>query len=356
MTPLNAPVIGLFPAFDKIGGIETSGRLAWEPFARQTDKNQLLCYSPTGGREETDSIAGACYVGSRSQAVLAAIQSRRLFRLVLIWHVDLLKLLPFIRARSARVALFLHGVEVWKRPTALTRQLLKRVDLFLPNTDFTWGKFVSFNPEFARAARKTVHLGIEEPDIAATSLPGEPPAALMIGRMLVGERYKGHKEMIAAWPRVLARQPGAQLWIVGPGPLGPELGRNASDAGLGESVRVFGPVTEEAKKDLLRRCRCLALPSRGEGFGLVYLEAMRLGRPCLVSDVDAGREVVSPPVAGLAVNPEDSAALTEATCRLLQDGPEWDRWSEQGRRRYEERFTASHFQQRLIDALSFLTS
>jgi glycosyltransferase involved in cell wall biosynthesis len=51
-------------------------------------------------------------------------------------------------------------------------------------------------------------------------------------------------------------------------------------------------VTEEEKQDLLRRCRCFAMPSRNEGFGLVYLEAMRLGRPCLVSDCDAGREIV----------------------------------------------------------------
>jgi len=77
------------------------------------------------------------------------------------------------------------------------------------------------------------------------------------------------------------------------------------------------------------------MPSRGEGFGLVYLEAMRLGRPCLVSTMDAGREVVNPPEAGLAANPDNQEELVSAVCRLLADRAEWRQWSAQARRRYE---------------------
>jgi glycosyltransferase involved in cell wall biosynthesis len=98
------------------------------------------------------------------------------------------------------------------------------------------------------------------------------------------------------------------------------------------------------------------MPSRGEGFGLVYLEAMRLGRPCLVSNCDAGREVVNPPEAGLAVDPADASSLADGVCRLLADGPEWHRLSQAARRRYEREFTAEHFQRRLIAALFGQTS
>src|SRR6185369_351165 len=95
-----------------------------------------------------------------------------------------------------------------------------------------------------------------------------------------------------------------------------------------------------------------ALPiCRSEGFGLVYLEAMRAGRPCLVSTLDAGREVVNPPEAGLAADPADRQALAAALCRLITPGAEWDRWSEQARLRYEGQFTARHFQERLVKAV-----
>jgi glycosyltransferase involved in cell wall biosynthesis len=120
------------------------------------------------------------------------------------------------------------------------------------------------------------------------------------------------------------------------------------------SVKFFGRVGERAKEELLGACRALALPSRGEGFGLVYLEAMRAGKPCLVSDCDAGREVVNPPEAGLAADPRDAGALAHAAARLLQGGAEWDVWSARARARYEGYFTGSHFQARLTDAMAGL--
>jgi phosphatidylinositol alpha-1,6-mannosyltransferase len=111
-------------------------------------------------------------------------------------------------------------------------------------------------------------------------------------------------------------------------------------------------VSEEEKQGMLAKSRCLALPSRGEGFGLVYLEAMRMGRPCLVSTLDAGREVVNPPEAGLAVDLDREESLVEAICELLRPGPRWDNWSANARGRYEAAFTAEHFQERLISALN----
>src|ERR1044072_9933639 len=93
------------------------------------------------------------------------------------------------------------------------------------------------------------------------------------------------------------------------------------------------------------------MPSRAEGFGLVCREAMRIGRPCLVSTLDAGREVVNPPEAGLAVDMDNQEELAHALGRLLADGDEWNDWSPQARRRYEDFYTAEHFQQRLLAAL-----
>jgi phosphatidylinositol alpha-1,6-mannosyltransferase len=157
--------------------------------------------------------------------------------------------------------------------------------------------------------------------------------------------------MIEIWPRVLAMLPDAELWIAGDGDLRPELEQLARARGIEKRVRFWGQVSEEQKAHLIAQSRCLAMPSRCEGFGLVYLEAMRLGRPCLVGNGDAGREVVNPPHAGLAANPEDQQQLTEAVGRLLRAGDEWQCWSLAARSRYEGRFTAQHFRQRMNAAL-----
>jgi phosphatidylinositol alpha-1,6-mannosyltransferase len=171
----------------------------------------------------------------------------------------------------------------------------------------------------------------------------------MIGRLDQGERYKGHHEVISAWPAVQQRLPGAQLWIVGDGDLRVELEALANERQLAE-VRFFGRISDADKDGLLRAARCLVLPSRGEGFGLVYLEAMRQGRPCLVGN-DAGREVVNPPEAGIGVDPADPDQLVSALVHLLTPGAEWERMSAAARRRYADNFTARHFQDRLLAAL-----
>jgi phosphatidylinositol alpha-1,6-mannosyltransferase len=271
--------------------------------------------------------------------------------MVLVWHLQLLKLLPFFRLPRAKVVLFMHGTEVWPRQDWLTRRLLRRVDLFLSNSDYTWRRFAAANREFARAPHRLVHLGIGAPLPGPVPALASPPRALMVGRLTKSQDYKGHREVIGAWPGVLRRVPGAELWIAGEGDLRGDLERLAAARGVGGRVRFFGPVTEARKEALLAGSRCLALPSRGEGFGLVYLEAMRLGRPCLVGTADAGREVVAPPGAGLAADPGQPGALAGALGRLLTPGAEWAAWSAAARARYDRYFTARHFQERLTAAI-----
>jgi phosphatidylinositol alpha-1,6-mannosyltransferase len=278
-------------------------------------------------------------------AVIRASSRKWPARLILVWHIGMLKLLPFVRARGARVALFLHGIEAWRRPSPATGRLLRNVDLLLTNSDFTWKRFLEFHPEWSGAAHRTVHLGVGVPPMGEQAAPADPPSVLMIGRIARSEAYKGHDAVMAAWPHVLERIPGAQLRIIGPCDMPGELLARAA-----KQVEILGAVSEEEKERYLAECRVMALPSKGEGFGLVYPEAMRMGRPCIVSTVDAGREVVGD--AGLAVDPSDVAQLAPALIRTLTAGPEWNAWSQAARARYESRYTEAHFRDRLLSALA----
>lgn len=332
--------MGIFPSFDseKFGGVQSSGRDAWGSVVGRfgETRTRALFYQPGT---------------SKTMAAISAMRTPETHR-ILIWHLQLAKLLPLLRPPKSITAVFLHGIESWRPLDRLSRAALGGANLFLSNSDFTWSRFIEHNPEFADADHHTVQLGWGSGLNQATPGPFDPPAALMIGRLRRTENYKGHREMIAAWPLVLRAIPQARLWIAGDGDLRPDLEDLARDTGIAGQVRFYGHISEPEKERLIERCRCLALPSAGEGFGLVYLEAMRIGRPCLVSTLDAGREVVHPPEAGLAANPADPKALAAAVCRLLSPGPEWEQWSQRSRRRYGAHFTARHFQQRLMAALT----
>lgn len=348
---MNDALFGFFPNLqpDRFGGIEESGRLAWEGLSAvvqaRGERTQLFTYEWEGtpASAATDRIVAR----SKGQAVWQALRVRRKPRVILVWHLAMLKLVPFLRAPHARVVVFLHGIEAWRKQDRLTQRLLSRVDLFLCNSEFTHTRFMEFAPQAATIPYQVAALGLGTP-LPELTLPTEPPALLMLGRLNRGEAYKGHRELIAAWARVQAQAAGAQLWIAGDGDLRPELETLARG---NAAVRFLGRVSEAQKKELLAGCRGLGMPSRGEGFGLVYVEALRAGRPCLVSDCDAGREVVNPPEAGLAADPSDAAALANAAARLLRGGAEWKAWSRQAQARYAANFTAAQFQARLNAAL-----
>ncbi len=349
--PINnkpATVLGLFPEFGNghVGGIQASACAGWQAIAAGS-RTELVCYSRENGQGDGATESN----NSRVRAMLSAISKKGPADLSLVWQMGLIKLLPFVRHESRRTALFLHGIESWREQDWLTRRLLRRVDLFLSNSDYTWARFLSYNPSLSSASHQTVPLGIETPLSGATPAPVSNPVALMLSRLSLRENYKGHREVIRAWPLVLERWPGAELWIAGDGDLRPVLERMADANQVAASVKFLGRVNHAQKQQMLEQSRCLLMPSRGEGFGLVYLEAMRVGRPCLVSTFDAGREVVNPPEAGLAVDPDNREALAGAIGRLLTDGPHWRRWSEQSRIRYEQNYTERHFQTRLVTTL-----
>lgn len=342
------------------GGVQLTARLAvaaLEKAGLERDRDaadvKVLCYGTACGRSR--NYADRICANSKHGAIGNALKLRRWADRTVFWHVDLLKLLPFLGMKRQPKYLFLHGVECWRPMTGLTARLMDKVDVFLTNSEFTWQRFAEINPRWKNAAHRVTQLGVGVPD-RGIDLPGQIPAAVMIGRMDAGEGYKGHRELIEAWPRVMDRLADAELWIVGGGDGAEQLQQLSASGPAAARIRFTGVVSDDEKQSLLRQARCMVLPSRGEGFGLVYLEAMRLGRPCLASIHDAGREVVCPPQAGLAVEPRDAESLAAALVQLLTPGPGWQQLSASARMRYESGFTAAHFQQRLREAVLATTA
>ncbi len=339
---------------DVHGGIQLSGAIAWNALSSPGSgvSSRLLCYGPACRATARKCAPGFQCARTKSVAVIDCLRERGKQDLILVWHIGLLKLVPFVRKANSKLVLFLHGVECWKRLGQFTLRSLRHVHRFIANSSFTWLRFVSFNPELADAPHTIVPLGLDEPDTEYRDPSGQPEA-IVVGRMCRSEDYKGHRELIGCWPQVLSKIPDAVLSIIGSGDLEPELRSLVARGSLEKSIRFAGRVSDEERTRSLRNARCLLLPSRAEGFGLVYLEAMRLGRPCLVSVLDAAREVVNPPEAGLSANPDSAEELAAGVIRLLV-GTEWERWSRQARSRYESNYTAKCFGLRLLTALASL--
>src|SRR6266576_2091443 len=111
-------MLGVFPSLNPtvFGGVEESGRVAWSGIEKSSDRigeSRLLCYSPSGTGTVSGCRRGALYARTKFGAMLAALGMRWPPGTVLIWHIDLLQLLPFLRIGRDKVVLFLHGIESW---------------------------------------------------------------------------------------------------------------------------------------------------------------------------------------------------------------------------------------------------
>jgi phosphatidyl-myo-inositol dimannoside synthase len=240
---------------------------------------------------------------------------------------------------------FIHGIEVWDKAPSKYITAAGRVTRLLANSDFTRRKAEALHGGFARA--RVCWLATEEdgPPPPAVPIGERPPEVLIVGR-LVGDRPKGHRELIACWPRLTAAVPGATLHIVGDGPDRPALQAVAGGSPAANAIVFHGFVPESGLASHYARARVYAMPSRGEGFGLVYIEAMRHGLPVIGSIHDAATEVIVDGKTGFTVDADDADALTAAVVRLLREPACAEALGQAGSRRWAENFRYDAFRER----------
>ena len=247
---------------------------------------------------------------------------------------------------------FLHGIEAWNGVTPAEHRMLRGARAVIANSAFTATRVMARHPELGPVHVCPLALEAEPPAVAGDpELQVGPHAVLVVGRMSASERYKGHDQLLAAWPRVRAAIPDAELIVVGDGDDRARLQTEARATGAGESVRFRGFVTPDQLDGLYRRAALFALPSRGEGFGLVYLEAMARGVACIGSTHDAAGEVIDDGVTGCLVA-QEPGALADALVRLLSDAALRQRMGEAGRTRVRACFSFERFSVRLTELLT----
>jgi len=171
--------------------------------------------------------------------------------------------------------------------------------------------------------------------------PRRSPLIGVVGRL---EPQKGITHLIAAMPQILKLLGDADLWIIGDGPEGPALRKQARDERLLEHVRFLGYRSDVPA--LLKRLDLFVLPSLWEGLPNAALEAMAAARAVVATRVDGTPEAVADNKTGLLVSPRDPRALADAVTRLLTDADLRRRMGAAGRERVAELFSMDKMLQR----------
>ena len=186
-------------------------------------------------------------------------------------------------------------------------------------------RYLADTEGFNEDSFEIVHYGIA-PNGAARPYEDATPRLLCVGRLIP---IKGHIVLLRAFAQARARIPDLELEIAGRGPLQPALKGLARELGIAGSVRFLGHVAPV--QAAIERAAIVVVPSMGEGFGMVALEAMERARPVIAAEIGGLGELVQHGETGLLVPPGEAEPFAGAIAELAGDLPRAARMGEAGR-------------------------
>ena len=328
-------LVGLFPALVGIGGVQEASRqtaAALDTIARCNGWRTIFlglndtpgdCHFSYDGRDIIFRGFGRAKTSFLFSAAQAAWGGARI---VVAAHPNLAVAAASMKLISSRVKVIAmaHGVEVWQPLPEYRRRALLLADLVVaPSTDtatkldaiqgvphrkirrLSW----SLSPDFVRLTQ-------------ASNLPlprGFPQGSviLTVGRWAASERYKGVDDLIHATVQLRTRIAGLHLVAVGGGD---DLGRLrglVTELDAQDCIHFLEGLSREELAACYAQADVFALPSAGEGFGLVFLEAMAFGKPIVGAAIGGAIDLIEDHANGLSVLPHDKEGLVQALSHLL---------------------------------------
>jgi asparagine synthase (glutamine-hydrolysing) len=287
---------------------------------------------------------------------LRASRSRGSRPVIICAHINLLPAAVAVRQIiGANLYLIVHGVDAWQ-PTRdpIANACLRKVDDFISVSAVTRRRFLRWSglrQDQGIVLPNCVDLAAFRPAPKSSELVqryqlGNDRVLLTLGRLASEERYKGFDEIIECLPDIGKTVPNVTYIITGDGPDRPRLVSKAqslrlrvsdyspavdrdgatpaveTEPGTSDQTRfprvIFvGRIGEEVKADYLRLADVFVMPSSGEGFGIVLLEAMACGIPVIGSRVDGSREALRHGELGRLVDPANPSEIKEAVIASL---------------------------------------
>jgi phosphatidylinositol alpha-1,6-mannosyltransferase len=332
-------IVALFTDVLPFGGVQLAGRLTCRALAEIAPAHgwtlELLSLNDPPGLHEIPGCPHDVQVRgfgrNKFRFVLAALRQAWSARpgIVLAAHPHLALPAAWMQhlRPSLRVLVMAWGIEVWKPLTPARRKALHAARLVIVPSSDTANRLASVQGlDASKVRRLPLPLSSDFPDMAQQpqSLPLPPQfprgrIVLAVGRWVANERYKGADELIRAIPNLLQSVPDVNLVAVGTGDDLPRLRAIAVELHIEDRVHFLENLTNQELAACYAHCDLFALPSTGEGYGLVFLEAMAFAKPVVGVSAGGVTDIVRNAENGFLVPPGNSESLVQALEKLLLD-------------------------------------
>jgi glycosyltransferase involved in cell wall biosynthesis len=282
-------------------------------------------------------VAAENYVGfGRSKAKLAINTLAKAPRadVIILSHVNiaLLGILIKILNPKCRVWMVAHGIEVWRPLTFAKKMFVRRFcDKFICVSNYTKSQMVRWHqvdPEKCVVLNNVVDPFIKHPDefekpeylLNRYSLTPENQVIFTLTRLASSEQYKGYEQVIKAVSRLKERFPKIKYLLSGQYDSTEEtrIKELISACQVEEQVILTGFLNEKELADYFLLADLFVLPSRKEGFGIVFIEALACGLPVICGNADGSVDAIRNGELGTAINVNDLDELEKTIATYLE--------------------------------------
>lgn len=191
----------------------------------------------------------------------------------------------------------------------------------------------------AAVATEVVYNGTDSDLFARGPAQSEPPLILIVGNLLAG---KGHELVLKAFSRLKDSHPGLQCSVIGEGADRDRFVALAANLGISDRVHFLGRRRRSEVAEAMRSCTVFALPSRYEGLGCVYLEAMATGKPVIACRGQGIEEIIHHGSNGWLIPVDGLEELVSGLQVLLSDAELRRRIGQTARQTILDKLTMSH--------------
>jgi phosphatidyl-myo-inositol dimannoside synthase len=305
------------------GGVQRYMNLLAEILTEHTEKPTVLTLLDKGG--DRSRQFGGVTVACSGRKWLFCTEAFRLGmsglgRTTIVGHIALLPIawLMLFTGLVERYIVVLHGIEAWCRLPWIYRIAVRSADVVVATTRYTAREFAFYN-------------GLEKSVCAVIPLacafrgyrevrpaPSSGLRLLTVGRLAAADSYKGIDTVLEAVARLRQRDIGIVLDVIGDGDDRFRLETLAKCLRIDGAVRFRGLVPDEQLERLFTQADVFVMPSQKEGFGLVFLEAMAAGLPCIGANHGGTPEVVTHGESGFLIEYGDVEQLVVYLLALLQ--------------------------------------
>jgi len=259
-------------------------------------------------------------------ASFQAAQKYRPFDLVFCGHLYMAPLARVIAWHlGIPVWIQLHGLEAWDELSPIYRRAAQDAALITSVSRYTRQRLLEWldiDPVKIKVLANTVSPRFRPGPKAEYLLDRhnirDKKILLTVSRLPKSDRYKGVDRVIRILPRVLCKHPDVVYLVAGDGDDRPSLELIASECGVSAKVKFLGQVSGEELPDYFRLADLFVMPSTGEGFGIVFVEAVASGIDAIGGSKDGSVDALGAGALGRTVDPDDPDELAAAVCASLE--------------------------------------